>query len=148
MRELPSKLVVRGILLVIAAACGIFVDVSISMGRMVESILRSFGLRVGHAPMSWDDYFFILVGAAATAALIGLILDRNWGNGAAVFAIAASLVWAGFMSFAPESWLETWFSTRIDRWPAAAVTALMIVALWRLSSRGVLSNFERSRVAK
>jgi len=43
---------------------------------------------------------------------------------------------------------ETWFSTRIDRWPAAPVAALIAVALWRLQLPRALSDFKYSRVTE
>jgi hypothetical protein len=135
MKQPLNQIVIIGTLSVIALACALFVDISVSMGRMFENILRSFGLRVGHASMSWDNYFFGLLGAASIAAFAGMALRQKWGIAVATILMAMSAFWTGLMFFAPQSWLETWFSLRIDRWPAAVITASMIVVLWRFPFR-------------
>jgi hypothetical protein len=115
---------------------------------MWEGILRGFALKVGPASLSWNDYFFVVVGVASIAAIIGLVLRRNWGNFTAILALLASTVWTCLMFSGPQGWLETWFSTRIVRWPAAAVAALMAVALWQLRLPRALSEFKYLQVTK
>jgi hypothetical protein len=146
MKESLNKLVI-GMLSLIVLSCGLFVFISISFGKMSQGILRGFALKLGHASLRSNDYFFLLLGVASTAAIIGLVLRRNRGNFTAILALLASTVWAcRFMFFGPRGWLETRFSTGIDRWPAAAVRALMAVALWRLRLPPALSDFRYPQV--
>jgi hypothetical protein len=147
MKESLNKFVI-GMLSVIALSCGLFVYISVSVGKMAEGILRGFALKVGHAWLSGNDYFFLLAGVASIAAIIGLVLRRNWGNFAAILVLLACTVWACLMFSGPQGWLETWFSTRIDRWPAAAIAALLAVALWQLRLPRALSDFKYPQVTK
>jgi hypothetical protein len=138
-RILPALL-----LALIAAASGFWGYLSIRLGHMFENILRGFGMKVGHAIISWDVWFFFAVSLLAATAAGGLIVHKKWGRVIALLALGLCSTWAIAMIVLPEAQLENWFSTRLDRWAAGGTAAVTLLGFTWLSSRQAKAGFQRT----
>jgi len=132
------------LLALIAAASGFWGYLSIRLDHMFESIFRGFGMKVGHAIIPWDVWFFFAVSILAAIAAIGLIVHKKWGRVVALLTLGLCFTWAVAMIVLPEARLENWFSTRLDPWAAGGTAAVTLMGFTWLSSRQVKAGFQRA----
>lgn len=135
-------------LALIALAAAFDVYLSIGLGHMMRDLFRGVGFRPGNPSLAWDDWFFGTVSVMSVSAIIGVLLQKSWGKLLSLAVLGAGFGWALAMTTVPQTQLENWFSTRVDRLPAALISVAMLLAMVRLVSTEVRSGLQRTRITQ
>ena len=143
-----SRTVVPLLLGTLALGSGLAAYVSFSLQDALTDIAHAFfGARGTHTIRRWDDWFFIVICALATAGAVGTLFQSTWGRIIALLAFSGSGLWAFVIAAAPESWRGVWFSTWVERWFAALIILFCIGGLGLLSSQRAKNGLRRSEVS-
>jgi hypothetical protein len=148
MNSRSRQVLLVSLLALIALASAFDVYLSISLGHMMRDLLRGVGFRAGSPSLAWDDWFFGAVSAMSVLAIIGVLLQKSWGKLLSLIVLGAGFGWAIAMTTVPQNHLENWFSTSVDRLPAALISLAMLLAMVRLDSTEVRSRIQGTRVAQ
>ena len=131
----------------IALAGAFHMYLSIRLSHMMRDLLRGLGLRVGDARVAWDSWFLVAISAMSVVGIIGVLWRKGWSRMVSSSVLGALFAWATAMSAVPQAQLEDWFSTRVDRWPAAGIAAVMLIGLVWLGSTRAQFESQRTRTA-
>ncbi len=135
MNSRVGQFVLVAFLAILALTSAFVVSFSISMGHLANALAQGlFGVKTRPTRLSWDDWYFVAMSAASILGVVGILRRKMWARIVCASVFGSGFVWAVAMSALPQTQLENWFTTRVDRLPAAFISVVMLIALARLSS--------------